>query len=323
VRNVLLHSRILVQGTERSSAVIGRAQTRIGAMNALWMVLASLLFASMGACVKFAGRHYGVTELLFYRALFGAVCLFAFVQARGLKLTTPLAGLHIRRSVVGTIAVGLWFYATTVLPLGTALTLNYTSPLFLAALVAGIALRSRGRIDWPLMATVAIGFIGVVLVLQPAYSPEQAFGAGAGLVSGVLSAVAYWHVKELGERREPEWRTVFYFSLTGAVLGMFGTLPFGFSKHTPTGALLLTAIGVFTLLAQLAMTRAYGRGRALATANLQYSAVVFASALGVLLFDDRIPLIGWTGIAVIMASGILSTALTARSAAHAERANQD
>ena len=307
-----------MQRTDCSCPESEESQTRIHAMNSLWMLFASLLFALMGACVKFASRHYGVTELLFYRALFGTVCLFAFVQTRGLKLATPLAGLHCRRSVVGTIAVGLWFYATTVLPLGTALTLNYTSPLFLAALVAGIALRSRGRIDWLLMATVAIGFVGVVLVLQPAYSPDQAFGAGAGLVSGVLSAAAYWHVKELGERGEPEWRTVFYFSLTGAVLGLLATLPFGFSKHTPAGVLLLTAIGAFTLLAQLAMTRAYGRGRPLAAANLQYSAVVFASALGVLLFDDRIPLIGLAGIAVIIASGALSTALTARRTAHAE-----
>jgi S-adenosylmethionine uptake transporter len=289
-------------------------------MSALWMVVASLLFALMGACVKFAGRQYGVTELLFYRAVFGAVCLFAFAQARGLTLATPLVGLHCKRSVVGTVAVGLWFYATTVLPLGTALTLNYTSPLFLAALVAGVTLRARGRLDWPLMATVGIGFVGVMLVLQPAYSAEQAFGAAAGLVSGVLSAAAYWHVKELGERGEPEWRTVFYFSLTGTVLGLLATLPTGFSQHTPTGAALLFAIGAFTLLAQLAMTRAYGSGRALAAANLQYSAVVFASAFGVLLFDDRIPLVGWAGIAVIVLSGVLSTALTARRTAHAPSA---
>ena len=200
-----------------------------------------------------------------------------------------------------------------VAPLGTALTLNYTSPLFLAMLVAGLAVRSRGGgIDWPLMGTVAIGFAGVILVLQPNFAPSQAIGAGAGLFSGVLSALAYWQVKELSERGEPEWRIVFYFSLTGTALGLLGILPFGFTRHTASGALLLVLIGVSTLLAQLAMTRAYGRGRTLTAANLQFSAVVFASVLGVVMFDDRIPLIGWTGIAVIIASGIASTALTAR-----------
>ena len=287
-------------------------------MNALWMLVASVLFSVMGACVKFAGRHYGVTEILFYRSVIGAACLFAFVQFRGMSLITPLAGLHLRRGVVGTAAVFLWFYATTVLPLGTALTLNYTSPLFLALLVVGVALRSRGRIDWPLMATVGLGFVGVILVLQPNFAPGQAIGAAAGLLSGVLSAIAYWQVKELGERGEPEWRVVFYFSLTGTILGGLGSLPIGFTEHTPGGALLLLFIGISTLLAQLAMTRAYGQGRTETAASLQFSAIVFAAVLGVVLFDDKIPLIGWAGIAVIIASGIASTALTARR--HALRA---
>lgn len=281
-------------------------------MNALWMLVASVLFSIMGACVKLAGRHYGVTEILFYRSLIGAACLFVFVQARGMSLATPLAGMHLWRGVVGTAAVFLWFYATTVLPLGTALTLNYTSPLFLALLVVALALRSGGRIDWPLMTTVAIGFVGVILVLQPDFTPGQALGAAGGLLSGVLSAVAYWQVKQLGERGEPEWRVVFYFSLTGMILGGLGALASGFTPHTPTGVLLLAFIGVSTLLAQLAMTRAYGQGRTETAASLQFSAVVFASLLGVVLFDDRIPLIGWAGVAVIVASGIASTALTAR-----------
>jgi S-adenosylmethionine uptake transporter len=281
-------------------------------MNALWMLLASVLFAAMGACVKFAGRHYGVSEILFYRSLVGVLCLFGFVTLRGMSLATPLARMHLLRGVVGTAAVFLWFYATTVLPLGTALTLNYTSPLFLALLVVALALRSGGRIDWPLMATVAIGFVGVLLVLQPNFAPGQALGAAAGLFSGVLSAIAYWQVKQLGEAGEPEWRVVFYFSLTGTVLGGLAALPTGFRAHSPGGALLLLLIGVLTVLAQLAMTRAYGQGRTETAASLQFSAVVFATALGVVLFDDRIPLIGWAGIAVIIMSGIASTALTAR-----------
>ena len=286
-------------------------------MNALWMLVASVLFSVMGACVKLASRHYGVTEILFYRSLIGAACLFAFVHFRGTSLATPLAGLHLRRGVVGTAAVFLWFYATTVLPLGTALTLNYTSPLFLALLVMGVAMRSRGRVDWPLMATVGIGFVGVILVLQPNFAPGQAIGAAAGLASGVLSAIAYWQVKELGERGEPEWRVVFYFSLTGAILGGLGSLAIGFTEHTPGGAVLLLFIGISTLLAQLAMTRAYAYGHTLVVANLQYSAVVAASLIGIFFFGDRIPLLGWLGIAIIIASSVASTVLIARRRAPA------
>jgi S-adenosylmethionine uptake transporter len=281
-------------------------------MNALWMVAAALLFSLMGVCIKLAGRHYGIAEIVFYRSLFGALSLAAFVRWRGFTFATPLAGTHIRRGVFGVAALALWFYATMALPLGTAMTLNYTSPLFLAAFLIGVTLRRGDHVDWKLVGAVAIGFVGVVLVLQPSFSDEQTVPAIAGLLSGVLSAAAYWYVRELGQLGEPEWRTVFYFSLTGTLLGLAGSLVSGFSSHNSLGALLLVGVGVSATLAQLAMTRAYSHGHTLVVANLQFSAVVFASALGVAFFGDRIPLVGWLGIAVIIASGISSTVLTAR-----------
>jgi S-adenosylmethionine uptake transporter len=88
----------------------------------------------------------------------------------------------------------------------------------------------------------------------------------------------------------------------------------GFTAHSPIGVVLLVTIGVTATLAQLAMTRAYGAGRTLLTANLQYSAIVFASVMGVIVFADRIPLVGWLGIAVIIGSGVLATWLTSRRA---------
>lgn len=291
-------------------------------MNALWMVAAALLFSLMGVCVKLAGRHYGVTEIVFYRSLFGVISLAAFVHWRGFSLATPLAGTHLRRGVVGIAALALWFFATTVLPLGTAITLNYTSPLFLAAFLVGIALRRADRIDWRLVAAVAAGFAGVVMVLQPSFTDEQMVPALAGLLSGLLSAAAYWYVRELGRLGEPEWRTVFYFSLTGTLLGLASTLYLGFSAHSGVGVALLLAIGATATLAQLAMTRAYSHGHTLVVANLQFSAVVFASALGIAFFGDRIPLIGWIGIAVIIASGVISTVLIARPLAAGPTSNK-
>jgi S-adenosylmethionine uptake transporter len=281
-------------------------------MNALWMVVAAVLFSLMGACVKLAARHYGVFEIVFYRSLFGVVSLYAFVGWRRMSLSTPHVGAHLRRSVVGTLALSLWFYATTLLPLGTAMTLNYTSPLFLAAFVVGLSLRGGVPADWRLVSAVVVGFVGVLLVLQPSFAPGQTLAALAGLTSGVLSAAAYWYVRELGALGEPEWRTVFYFSATGAVLGGAGALAVGFSPHTVASLWLLAAVGVTATLAQLAMTRAFGLGGTLVVANLQFSAVVFASLLGIVLFGDHIPAMGWIGIAVIIASGAISTVFIAR-----------
>lgn len=283
-------------------------------MQSLWMLVAALLFAVMGACVKLASEHYSIAEMVLYRSLIGGLGLWVFVRWRGLSLASPVPWMHVRRGAVGTLALSLWFFATSILPLGTAMTLNYASSLYLAAFTVGAAMIAGRHVQWPLAVTVAAGFAGVIMVLQPSFTPEQSHGALAGLASGILSAGAYWHVKELGKLGEPEWRTVFYFSWTGAALGLAGSLISGFSSHSWPGVGLLVAIGATATLAQLAMTRAYGVGRTLLTANLQYSAIVFASIFGVVLFADVIPPVGWAGIAMIIASGVLATWLTSRSA---------
>jgi S-adenosylmethionine uptake transporter len=281
-------------------------------MSALWMLAAAVLFSVMGAMVKFAIQQYGVLEVVFYRSLIGVVVLYAYVRWRRTTLATPVARTHLTRGAVGTAALSLWFYATGALPLGTAMTLNYTSPLFLAALAAGVAMRSGDRVDWRLVAAILVGFVGVVLLLQPTYSSAQAVAATAGLVSGILSAVAYWYVRTLGRLGEPEWRTVFYFALSGTVIGFIGTVVQGFSAHDGRGVALLAGVGITATLAQLAMTRAYAYGHTLVVANLQFVAVVAASLIGIAVFGDHIPLIGWIGIAIIILSGASSTVLIAR-----------
>jgi len=282
------------------------------AMSALWMLVAAVLFAVMGAMVKLALVRYGTMEIVFYRSLFGVVSLYAFVRWRRLSLATTVAVTHLGRGVVGTAALALWFYATSALPLGTALTLNYTSPLFLAAFVVTTSLRASERIDWMLVLAIAVGFVGIVLLLRPTVGGDQLVAAGAGLVSGVLSAMAYWYVRTLGKLGEPEWRTVFYFTLSGVVLGFVGSLASGFAPHDARGVALLLGVGVTATFAQLAMTRAYAHGHTLVVANLQFAAVVVASLLGIAIFGDHIPLMGWLGIATIIVSGVWSTVLIAR-----------
>jgi S-adenosylmethionine uptake transporter len=212
--------------------------------------------------------------------------------------------------------LALWFYAISALPLGTAMTLNFSSPLFSTAFVIAAALAGGRRVPWALVACVGAGFVGVVLILRPSFGAGQEVPAMGGLLSGFLSAAAYWHLRELGRIGEPEWRTVFYFSLCGSLLGLVGSMPEGLTRHhTPSGLLTLVAVGVCATLAQLAMTRAYGRGRTVLTANLQFSAIVFAAFLGLALFRDQIGGTGWLGIGTIIASCVIAAAMVARQQA--------
>lgn len=284
-------------------------------MQSLWMLVSALLFALMAACVKIAAAHYGTAEIVLFRSLVGVVVLFAYARFSGQSLSTGVAGMHIRRSAMGVTSLALWFYSIGKLPLGTAMTLNFSSPLFSTAFVIGAALLAGRRVPWILSGCVGVGFAGVVLILQPSFGAGQELPALLGLLSGFLSAIAYWHVRELGRIGEPEWRTVFYFSLCGTVLGFVGAVSSGFTpNHTITSLLMLFAVGIFATLAQLAMTRAYGKGRTVLTANLQFSAIVFAALLGMAVFGDRVAASAWLGIGVIIASCIVATALVTRRA---------
>ena len=170
----------------------------------------------------------------------------------------------------------------------------------------------------PLVLTVIAGFVGVVMMLRPTIEQNQAFAGLIGLMSGLLAAFAYMQVMALARVGEPETRTVFYFAVGSAVAGGAGMLVTGLSEWHWKPALWLIPMGVLASLGQLCMTRAYSvaktRSATLVVANLQYSGIVFGAVYSLVLFGDTIPLIGWAGMALIVASGIAATVLRARAA---------
>jgi S-adenosylmethionine uptake transporter len=280
------------------------------------MVLATLLFATMGVCVKLASAYYGAGEIVMYRGLVGTLILFAMTRAKGLSLKTTVPAMHFWRSLSGVIALSLWFFAISKLPLATAMTLNYMSSVWMALfLIGGAVLMGAAKVDPRLIITVLLGFLGVGLVLQPAMEDQQVWHGLAGLASGMLSAMAYLQVTSLGRAGEPEYRIVFYFSMGGVVAGALTAIAShgGWHGHTWPGAALLLAVGVLATAAQLLMTRAYGTGKPLVNASLQYLGIVFSALYGVLLFGDRLGLASWIGILLIVAAGLGATLLRARN----------
>ena len=286
-------------------------------MQALWMVLASFLFASMGVCVKLASSNFNAFELVLYRGLVGMVFMALIVQARGSSLRTRFPGMQAWRSLIGVISLVAWFYAIAYLPLATAVTLNYMSSIWVAAfLIGGALLYSRGPMQprqGLLMLTVLTGFGGVVMILRPTLEQNQLFAGLIGLMSGLLAALAYIQVTALGRVGEPEERTVFYFALGSALGGGIGVMFTGLSEWNWEAAVWLLPIGVLASMAQWCMTRAYSQGPTLVAANLQYSGIVFAALYSLLLFGDQIPLLGWLGMLVIVASGVVATALRTKA----------
>jgi drug/metabolite transporter (DMT)-like permease len=279
-------------------------------MQSLWMIAASLLFACMGVCVKLGSLQFSAAELVFWRGFIATLIIGAYVLVRRLPLATPHASAHVVRGLAGFVSLVMYFYAIRLIPLATAVTLNYTSPLFLALL---LALWVKEPVRRGFYGALTAGFIGVIFLLQPALSRDQGLGAAFGLASGVISSVAYLNVRRLGELGEPEWRTVFYFSAMSALAGLPWLLTVGpFHAIDFRGWLLLLGVGGFGALAQLCMTAAYKHGKTLVAASLAYSTVVFSSAFGILLWDETLSWPSWAGVILIVASGLFATALSRR-----------
>lgn len=269
----------------------------------LWMLVAGLLFACMGVLVKIASHKFSSAELVFYRSLFGLLTIVILIGSTRRSIATRYWKLHAWRSLLGFAALTLFFYAIANLPLAAAVTLNYTSPLFLALLTM-IFLRDEARPI--LLGAILIGFAGVALLLQPSFSGGDWLAALLGLLSGLLAGIVYLQVTQLGRLGEPEWRTVFYFTLVCTLGSGAWMLIHAFHAVAAEDWITLGAMGACATLAQLAMTRAYRFGDPLVAGSLAYSTVVLASLFGLLLWGETLSPASWLGVALIIGSGVIS-----------------
>lgn len=273
-------------------------------MTSSWMLVAGALFALMGALAKMLSGQFSSTELAMYRSLIGLLAMSAFLLWQRETLRTPFLRGHFWRGTTGTVSLVASFYAMTHLPLALALTLNYTSPIWLTLLSA---LLLKERFNSRVIFAIALGFVGVAMLLRPAFASDQALAGMVGLASGFFAACAYVNVKKLGEAGEPAWRVVFYFSLVGT-FGSALAQPLAGAFHPVNigNVWLLLGIGLSATLAQLAMTRAYHSGSTVVVGAFAYSTVIFAAILGLVFFDEQLPPLAWIGMLVIIISGLLA-----------------
>jgi drug/metabolite transporter (DMT)-like permease len=271
------------------------------------MLVAALGFAVMGALVKLGSAKFSSAELVFYRSIFGLLAIYAYIYAKKLPLKTPVLAKQMSRAVVGFISLVLFFYAIAHLNLATAITLNYTSPLFLALFMPFMLHEQPKKI---LYLAVVIGFVGIILLLKPTLHNNDALAGALGLASGAGAAIAYINVKQLSNLHEPDWRTVYYFTLVSTIASGAWLLLQQFTALSWQDLPLLIGLGVSATIAQLAMTRAYRTGNTLTVASLAYVTVVLASLFGALFWQEQLSISEWLAIGLIILSGVISVNAT-------------
>lgn len=280
-------------------------------LGSLWMLVAALGFATMGALVKVGAAKFNTAELVFYRSIFGLMAIYMVMRMKGLPVKTPVFATQMSRAIAGYLSLILYFYAIAHLPLATAITLNNTSGLFLAGLMPFFLHEKPKK---TLVIALFLGFIGVVLLLQPSLNRQNMLAGLVGLVSGFGAAIAYTSIKKLAVLNEPDWRTVFYFTLVSTLGSGIWML---FQTFTPIlwqDLPVLVGLGVSATIAQLALTRAYRTGKTLTVASLAYVTVIIASFFGVLFWQEHLSLAEWLGIGLIILSGVISIKTTSENA---------
>ena len=270
----------------------------------LWMLIATFFFALMGTFVKLGGEIFSPTELVFYRSSISLVFIIVIMKWNNVTYSSRYIKLHLTRSVIGFISLLFFFYAINHLPLSTAISLNYTSPLFLGLLMPLIL---RRKVKKWLFLAVTIGFLGVFFILKPTFENHNYFAGLIGLISGLGAAIAYLFVTQLGQLKEPVLRTIFYFSLVSTICSgimmLFGEVSTIQFKYI----LILLALGSTATIAQIAITKAYLVGNTLGNAGLSYLTIIFATIIGVVWFGEFMDWKTTLGIVLIIISGIFAS----------------
>ena len=207
----------------------------------------------------------------------------------------------------------LGVYTLSVLPLGTAQTFTYSSPLWFCLFLSISAAFARQKLEKPLLFAVAVGFGGVLLILRPDFPEEELIGAFAGVLVGLTGGGADFMIRDLSRHAEPPERIVFYFTLTGTLAGLIASAVTGFSPHTLHGILLIIGIGAAATGAQLCLTIGWTYGHPLLNSVYQFAGIPFAVIFGLIFFGESLDFISLLGMAIVTLAGMTASVLRIQS----------
>lgn len=273
------------------------------ARGALWMLASAVTFTIMTMLIKYLGADYPATLQTFYRQAFGLLILLPVIISNpraAFRTTRP--GILLFRSLAGTVGMILAFYAYQKMPLAEANALSFTRTLWLVPLAAFVLKEPVG--PRRIAATLA-GFIGALLMLQPAAQGEFGIPAVAMLVSAFLVASTVTGMKIM--TRDHTTMTLMAWSAT---LGFILAVPpafFVWRWPSMIDLALLAAMGSLGTITQACYIKGMAEGDAAVMAPVDYTRLVFAIIFGYALFRDVPDALTLMGAFVVIGSTLYIT----------------
>lgn len=278
------------------------------------MLASACLFGCMAVVIRLASAQLHPFEIAFFRNLFGLLFALPLLVRHGTGLLrTSKLPLYFFRSAIGIVSMLCGFWAIVNLPLAQAVSLSYSTPLFVtigAVLVLGEVVRAR---RW---TAVALGFVGVILILQPGadFSP----GVLVALLAAALSAAVAISIKFLSRTEKPD-AIVLYTTLLWVPLSLIPAL---WVWENPQGItwLWIALAGFFGTAGHMCWARALQLGDASMLTPISFLQVPIVATAGYLLFDEHLD--AW----IIVGAGIIFVAnayIAHREAQLARRAVTD
>ena len=264
----------------------------------LWMIFGSISFGTMNALVKWTSVNADVWMIIFIRSLVIALAVAIFARFQGISLKVKDRRKMFFRCLTGLIAMLLYFTALSLIPIGQAVTLQYTAPLFVALLSGRLI---SEKVSSSVLVLLMTAFIGIVLIVSPDFDSIDS-NALLALGSGLFAGLAYIFVRDLRKTESPS-SVVFWFAAFSVLGSTIQAVP-NVSDLSLEMVAALIGIGVGAGGGQVGITMAYHKANAAWVSAFSYLTVIIATIYGIILFDEILTLKIVLGGLMIIGSGI-------------------
>lgn len=265
---------------------------------------ASFLYSCSAAVVRALSDGYPTLELMLFRSLMVVAVTFPLLLRQGgLQALRPRAPLgHLARLAAGYLGMITAFYGYGHLPLATNTALGFCMPLFLTILSVPLLGEVVG---WRRRGAVLAGLFGVLVMVRPweAQAALPLFPVGVVLIGVVGWALAMISIRRMGALGESNVAIVAWFGIGSTILSAVLVIPYWVTPDW-TGLFGMVMIGLITAAAQLLMTEGYRMADTTLVAPFEYGAIVYATALGAVLYGEYPDPTGLVGIAIVVTAGL-------------------